>query len=278
MRNVRLRIAYDGSRFYGWQRQDGFVSVQETIEKALEELLGDKLTLHGAGRTDTGVHALRQVANVHLDTHLEDDRLRHALNAHLPRSVVVDRLETCRDDFHARFDARGKRYAYLTLTTRFRPPFGREQAHWVPQSLDYEAMRRAAAQLVGRHDFRAFANTGSERKSTVRRVSSLRFLARRERFAFVIQADGFLYNMVRTIAGTLIDVGRRRLDPDCVRRALASADREEVGPTAPARGLYLASVRYSEPVFPGPDRGPHGTPGLFHDRPVAAPRAGAVVP
>ena len=120
-----MRIAYDGSRFYGWQRQDGFASVQEALEDALAALLGERLGVQGAGRTDTGVHALRQVANVHLETQLPDERLRHALNAHLCEGVVIDRLETCRDDFHARFDARLKRYGYVLWTTRFRPPFGR---------------------------------------------------------------------------------------------------------------------------------------------------------
>ena len=116
MRNVRLEVAYDGSRFFGWQRQDGFESVQGAIEDALASLLDTVVTVHGAGRTDTGVHGLRQVAHLHVDTRLDDDRLRHALNAHLVEGVVVNRLETCRDDFHARFDARAKRYLYLTLT------------------------------------------------------------------------------------------------------------------------------------------------------------------
>lgn len=263
MRNVRLQVAYDGAAFHGWQRQDGFATVQETLEVALGSLTGEVHTLHGAGRTDTGVHALRQVANVHLETRLDDDRLRHAWNAHLVRGVVVNRLETCRDDFHARFDARAKRYLYVTWTTRFRPPFAPDNAHWVPQPLDFAAMRRAAAELVGRHDFRAFASTGSVRKSTVRTVRHLRFLAHRDRFGFVIEADGFLYNMVRIVAGTLLDVGRGRLPESCVRAAIGSGDRELLGATAPAEGLYLLSVRYAEPTFAGPDRGPRGSPGLF---------------
>ena len=141
MRNVRALIAYDGSRFFGWQRQDGFRSVQQALEEALEALAGDPVVGHGAGRTDTGVHALGQVAHVHLDTRLDDDRLRHALNFHLEEGVSVLRLETCRDDFHARYDARGKRYAYCVATGRFRPPFGRGYFHWVCDPLDLVAMR-----------------------------------------------------------------------------------------------------------------------------------------
>lgn len=263
MRNVRIQVAYDGSAFHGWQRQDGFATVQESLEDALASLTGERHSLHGSGRTDTGVHALRQVANVHLDTRMDDDRLRHAWNAHLSEGVVIHRLETCRDDFHARFDARRKRYLYLTWTTRFRPPFGRPYAHWVPHALDFGAMRRAARALCGRHDFRAFASTGSERKSTVRTVRDLRFLAHRDRFAFVIEADGFLYNMVRIVAGTLLDVGRGRLPESCIHAALASGERDQLGATAPPEGLYLLSVRYGESTFVGPDRGPRGTSGLF---------------
>lgn len=265
VRNVRLLIAYDGSRFFGWQRQDGFTSVQAVLEEALQLLCDAHVTVHGSGRTDTGVHALGQVASAHVDTRLDDDRLRHALNFHLPEGVVVRRLETCRDDFHARFDARAKRYGYLLLTSRFRPPHGRELAHWINSSLDLERMRRAAACLRGRHDFSAFASSGSQRATNVRTLAHLRVVARRSRVAFVAQADGFLYNMVRALAGTLIDVGRGKLSVDDVRAALASRDRSRAGPTAPPQGLYLLSVRYGEVVFPGRDRGPAGVPGAFDD-------------
>lgn len=263
MRNVRIEVAYDGSRFYGWQRQDGFESVQGALEDGLAALLDTVVSVQGAGRTDTGVHALRQVAHFHVDTRLPDDRLRHALNAHLPDSVVVRRLETCRDDFHSRFDALGKRYLYLTATTRFRPPFGRAHCGWTPWALERGAMVAAARHLVGRHDFAAFGNVGSARRTTVRTVWRVRVVARRERFAIVVEGDGFLYNMVRTIAGTLIDVGKGRLAPDDVARALASGERDHAGPTAPAEGLYLVRVFYDEPTFAGLDLGPSGAPGLF---------------
>jgi tRNA pseudouridine38-40 synthase len=263
MRNVRARIAYDGSKFFGWQRQEGFRSVQEALEDALEALLGSRVVVHGAGRTDTGVHALGQVAHFHLDTQLDDDRLRHALNFHVERGVVIDRLETCRDDFHARFDARGKRYVYRVATARFQPAFGGEYTHWVRDPLDLAAMRAAARELVGQHDFAAFATAGSPRENTVRTLKSLRIVARRSYFLVAVQGDGFLYNMVRTIAGTLIDVGRGKLGAREVGEILRSRDRREAGPTAPPSGLYLASVLYREPVFAGRDRGPRGVPGLF---------------
>ena len=263
MRNVRLQIAYDGSRFFGWQRQDGFESVQGALEAAFACLTGETVSVQGSGRTDTGVHALRQVANVHVQTELADDRLRHGLNAHLPESVVVRRLETCADAFHARFSAIGKRYAYVAATSRFQPALGRAYAGWERSALDFDAMRAAARDLLGTHDFRGLCSTGSEPKTTVRTVRALRWIARRERLAFVVEADGFLYNMVRAIAGTLFDIGRGRLPRERVREVLATGDRGAAGPTASPGGLYLLRVRYAEPTFAGPDRGPKGSPGVF---------------
>lgn len=262
-RNIRVLLSYDGSRFFGWQRQAGFPSVQQALEEAIEDLCGELIRVYGSGRTDAGVHALGQVASFRLDAAMADDRLRHALNAHLPPGVVIRRLETCADDFNALHSARAKRYLYLTATQRFRPPFGEQYSHWVNSPLERSAMLEAARLLVGTHDFRAFGNAGSPRKTTVRTVHSLRIIARRERMAFVIQGSGFLYNMVRTIAGTLIDVGRGRLDPQCVSRALETGERTQAGPTAPAAGLYMLRLLYDEPVFRGPDRGPRGAPGLI---------------
>ena len=262
MRNVRFEVSYDGSRFFGWQRQAGFPSVQGALEDAAEALLGTPVSVQGAGRTDTGVHALRQVAHLHLQSRLSDDRLRHALNAHLAAGVVVRRLETCRDSFHSRFDARAKRYLYVVATSRFRPAFCHQHAHWVREPLDLAAMRAAAARLAGTRDFRAFSNTGSPRRTTVRTLAPVRVLARRERFAVIVQGDGFLYNMVRTLVGTLIEVARGKCDPASVTRALESGRRTDAGPTAPAAGLYLMRVLYDEPLFAaGP--GPRAGPGFF---------------
>ncbi len=263
MRTVRVLIAYCGTPFFGWQRQDGFVSIQQRLEEALETLVGDAVVVHGAGRTDAGVHAFGQVAHFHVDTNLVDDRLRHALNFHLPDSIVVLRLETCRDDFHARFDARGKRYAYRVVTSRFRPPFGRGGAHWTRDPLDAAAMRAAGRELLGSHDFKAFASAGSPRKNTVRRLEHLRLVGRRGGFWIVVQGNGFLYNMVRAISGTLLEVGRGKLAPSEVGEILRSRDRRRAGPTAPPEGLYLLSVLYGETPFTGRDGGGRGVPGLF---------------
>lgn len=264
MRNLRLQIAYDGSAFFGWQRQDGFKTVQETIEDAVAQLTGEEVTAQGSGRTDTGVHALRQVANFHIQTRLTDDRFRHGINAHLPESVVVNRVETCPDDFHARFSAIGKRYAYVISTRRFKPSHAERQAAWCPQPLDFPRMERAARDLIGDHDFKGLSSTGGNAGvSTMRRVKRLRWIKRRDTLAFLIEAEGFLYNMVRAIAGTLVDVGRHRLPEDIVRKVLESGHRNSAGPTAPAGGLYLLRVLYEDPTFQGVDPGPNGTPGIF---------------
>ncbi len=263
MRNLRALISYDGSKFFGWQRQEGFWSVQEALERAIEAVTGEAVTVYGAGRTDTGVHALRQVASFHLETDLTDDRLRHAVNAHIGEGAIVERIETCEDDFHARFSACGKRYLYRVGTSRFRPPFPEEYAHWINQPLELELMEQAARDLIGEHDFGAFASAGSGPKTTVRTITRARFFARRRGFAIVVQGNGFLYNMVRTIAGTLIDVGRGRLDTGCIARALEDGRRGPLGPTAPAAGLYLLRVLYPSPVFQGPDLGPRGVAGVI---------------
>lgn len=261
MRNVRVLVAYDGSCYHGWQRQSGFPSVQEELEGALATLVGEPVSVHGSGRTDTGVHALGQVASFHLETRLDDTTLRNALNAHLPSDVVVRAAETCPDDFHARFSARGKRYAYAVTTAPVRSPFARRRAHSVRGPLDTGAMQRAAAQLLGRHDFRAFAGAGSPRRTTVRSLQHARWIVRRERLVLVVQGDGFLYNMVRNLAGTLLEVGRGKLAPEEVGAILAGRDRRRAGPTAPAHGLYLLRVLYPEPVFAASGSGAAGPAG-----------------
>ena len=243
-RNLRILVAYDGAKFFGWQRQDGFDSVQQALEEAIESLTGEPVTVRGSGRTDTGVHALGQVANFHLDTHLDDNRLWHALNAHLREGVTVRALRTAEPEFHAQKSARGKRYAYVIEQDRFRSPFGVGRAAFVRGELDVARMRAGARHLVGEQDFTSLASAGSPRASNVRRIHGVHLVPRRGGLAIVVGGNGVLYNMVRAIAGTLIQVGRGRLEPDAVGEILAARDRSRAGPTAPAEGLYLVSVQY----------------------------------
>ncbi len=265
MRNIRVLLAYDGSRFHGWQRQEGFASVQAGLEEALLALCGERVSVVGAGRTDAGVHALGQVASFHLETRLADERLLFALNAHLPEGVVARALETCADDFHAQKSARGKRYAYLVRTETFPLPLARAHWHWVCDPLDLDAMRAAARHFVGRHDFGALASAGSPRRSNERHIRSLHLVVRRTGFALVVEGDGFLYNMVRTLVGTLLEVGRGQRSSADIPALLTGKDRREAGPTAPPQGLYLVRVRYPHACFARPPRGPRGGPGFFQD-------------
>lgn len=250
MSTVLLTIAYDGTHYSGWQRQLGAVTVQERLEDALMTIFGERVVVEGSSRTDAGVHAFGQSAHIRLPREFSVAQLVPALNGNLPDDIAVRSARPAPDGFHARFCAMGKRYAYRCVTSRIRPAVGRGYYHWVKRPLDLAAMREGAKALVGKHDFASFAtNPGYERKrGTVRTIRALRIARRTWGFDLVIEGDGFLYNMVRAIAGTLIDVGWGRLAPSDVGRILRSCDRREAGPTAPACGLYLLRVLYPDPL------------------------------
>ncbi len=252
MRTIRLWIAYDGTDFAGWQRQAGAPSIQEELERAVRFVTGERAAVHGAGRTDAGVHALAQAAHVRLERSPPVERLPLALNTFLPATVRVCGALEVPADFHARFSSRGKRYVYRIRTGRVPHPLLRRYAHWVRGPLDLAAMRAAARHLIGRHDFSAFAtNPGHpRRRPAVRTVRSLHVWRRKEDVVVAVGGDGFLYNQVRAMAGTLLEVGRGRWAPDLVRAILASKDRRLAGPTLPAAGLFLVRVLYP-PRFGG---------------------------
>lgn len=246
MHTYQITVCYHGGAFAGWQRQAGFDSVQERLEEAFRILLGEPVVVHGAGRTDAGVHALRQCAHVRLPRAFEPAALVRALNGNLPDAVRVLAVEPRPGTFHARFSALGKRYVYRFVVAPVRPPFGAGLHHWVRQPLDLVAMRAAAAYLRGRHDFAAFAtNPGyTRRRGTVRTIHHLHLIRRPHGVDLAVQGDGFLYNMVRSIAGTLRDVGLGRLRPTEVAAILASCDRRRAGMNCEAGGLYLLRVLY----------------------------------
>lgn len=245
MQSYLLTVAYDGAAYAGWQRQDGFDTVQERLENAFATVLGEPIAVHGAGRTDAGVHALRQCAHVRLPEVRPEPDLRRAINGNLPPDIAVREVRRVEASFHARFSASGKRYLYR-FGVHERPVFGRDYAWWLRKPLDVSAMRSAARWLRGRHDFASFAsNPGYQRtRGTVRCIQHLHLVPRSSGLDLVVQGDGFLYNMVRAIAGTLRDVGWGRLAPDGVRDVLAACDRSRAGATAPAHGLYLVRVLY----------------------------------
>jgi tRNA pseudouridine38-40 synthase len=249
MRTFKLILQYDGTNYVGWQRQSTGTSIQAVIEDALAPIEGRAVTIHGAGRTDAGVHALGQVASVRLGTAIDAPTLGRALNAVLPRDVRVAAVHEVSDGFHARFSAIGKTYAYRIVNAPFVSPFLFKYAWHVAQTLDVAAMRAAAASLVGRHDFAAFQAAGSCVHSTERTIEALEWEgsgALDEPLVLRISGDGFLRHMVRNIAGTLVQVGGGRWEVARALEILASRSRAQAGPTAPAHGLFLVAVRYPE--------------------------------
>ena len=244
MRTIKLTVAYDGTDFVGWQRQGRGVSVQGLIEEALSEIDGAPVTLHGAGRTDAGVHALAQVATARIASPIEDWQLARALNAHLPESIRITAISTAPDGFHARFSAVSKAYEYRIWNARTLPPFVRLYAWHVIEPLDVEAMRAATAAIVGEHDFAAFRSARSTNHTTVRAITSAGWRVDGAALTFDIEGKGFLRYMVRSLVGTLVEIGRGMRPTDDMAGLLASGDRSRAGRTAPARGLFLVKVDY----------------------------------
>lgn len=240
----KLTVQYDGSDYVGWQRQARGTSIQGLIEAALEPIEGRPVTVHGAGRTDAGVHALAQVASVALETRLDEQALRRALNAVLPPDVRVIDVARVDDQFHARFSAREKTYEYRIVNGPFVSPFEYRYAWHLAHPLDLAAMQEATSLLVGTHDFAALQAAGSDVNTTERTITALDVEFDDPRLILRVTANGFLRHMVRAIVGTLVEVGAGRATAVSIAEALVSGRRERMGPTAPARGLFLVRIGY----------------------------------
>lgn len=250
MRRIRLIIEYDGTNYSGWQRQQNAMSVQQKVEEALRRLTGEKeLFIVGASRTDAGVHALGQ--NAHFDTQcrVPADKFCFALNTMLPEDIRVRASMRVKDDFHARFCALGKEYRYVIHNAPHASAILRHQSAHVCYPLDVKRMNCEAQAALGRHDFAPFAASGSVVKDTVRVIDRVSVEARGEEVEMRVHGNGFLYNMVRILAGTLIGVGTGKLAPGAIARALSSGSRLDLGVTAPAGGLTLMQVDYDEAAF-----------------------------
>lgn len=272
---LKLTVAYDGADYYGWQIQPNVPTVQSVLEAAWREITQEDVRLTAAGRTDAGVHALGQVVGLATESRLTNSELQRALNAVLPEDVAVLAVEDAREGFHATHDAQGKRYRYQIHNGRTPAVFDRHQTWHYPQPLDAEAMHRAGQALVGRHDFSSFESAGSERPDSVRTITELTvarggwlgssassppdgFIAGgsaeprpqppheafSDRITIDVAGDGFLYNMVRAIVGTLVEVGRGGRDVSWPAEVLAARDRRQAGQTVPPHGLFLVSVQY----------------------------------
>jgi len=250
-RCIKLVIAYEGTNYRGWQRQPNAQTVQETIERALGDIIGRSVRLYGASRTDAGVHAEGQVANFTTDSPIPDHAFAWVLNGRLPPEIVVRSSERVNLDFHASRDAMYKTYLYRIYTAGPRDVQQFRRRWHFPYRLDIEAMDQAAGFVLGTHDFRAFASAKDARENTVRTVLAARtFRPGQHEVDFEITADRFLYHMVRNITGTLAEIGRGRWPPEKIAAILASRDRTHAGPTAPAHGLCLMKVEYHKNSIP----------------------------
>lgn len=244
MARLLLTLRYVGTAYHGWQVQTNGVTVQQTVQDALESILGRRPGLTGCSRTDAGVHAREFCAHFDSDTAIPPQKLVMALNARLPADIGVTGCRPVPSDFHARYACRGKTYCYRVLNSRERDPFWAGRAWQVTQPFDLELLNRTAACFVGRHDFAGFCSAGSSVGDTVRTVSACHAERQGEIVSLYITADGFLYNMVRIIAGTLTDVQRGRIAAEKLPEIIDSRDRGRAGVTAPPCGLYLEKVFY----------------------------------
>ncbi|WP_226679313.1 tRNA pseudouridine(38-40) synthase TruA [Mesobacillus jeotgali] len=250
MPRIKCTISYDGTGFSGYQVQPGKRTVQGELEKALEKMnKGASIRVSASGRTDAGVHARGQV--IHFDTTLEIEpaRWHTALNSLLPVDIAVLSVDIAKPDFHARFDAVGKEYRYFLLPSKHRDPFQRNYAYQFQYELNFDAMREASKQLLGTHDFTSFCSAKTEVEDRVRTLKEIDFYEDNGLLVFRFVGDGFLYNMVRILVGTLLEVGTGRRDADTMHHLLAEQDRTIAGKTAPGHGLCLWKVYYDEEML-----------------------------
>lgn len=247
-RNIKLVMEYDGSAYFGFQRQPRHRTIQAELEKALSQLFNRKLKIEAAsGRTDSGTSAVGQVVNFKIKSDLPVEKIKNALNGILPEDIVITSLKNARADFHARYSAKGKTYEYTVLNRRERAPLKRTHAYHVNQALDVGLMKIAAKHFVGKHNFKSFCAADPakpDREDTVRRISALKIIKKGDEIRFRVEADGFLYKMVRNIVGTLIEVGLGKRSPESIPALLKICDRTKAGKTAPAHGLVLVKVSY----------------------------------
>lgn len=244
-KNYKMVIQYDGTRYDGWQKQGNTENtIQGRLEAVFGKLAGEDVEVHGSGRTDAGAHANGQVANVHLDTEKTVQEIMDYVNRYLPEDIALIRLEEAPERFHSRLNATWKVYTYALETAPKCPVFQRKYVYTLGETLDVEAMRKAAKLLCGTHDYRSFCSNKNMKKSTVRTVKTLSIHEQGSQLEFHIIGDGFLYNMVRIMIGTLIEVGLGKRTPESMKEILEAKDRQAAGVTAPACGLFLTAVMY----------------------------------
>lgn len=245
MKRVRLIVAYDGTNYSGWQTQTNSVAVQDVLNRHLSELLGEEIETIGASRTDAGVHALGNVAIFDTNHRMPAEKISYALNTRLPADIRIQKSEEVTSDFHPLAVKSIKTYEYKILNRKMPLPTLRNYAHFTYVPLDVDKMCEGAQYLIGEHDFKSFCGAGAQVKTTVRHVLDINIKKEEDLITMRVTGKGFLYNMVRIIAGTLIEVGKGNYPPEHVKEILEACDREAAGPTAPARGLTLVQIQYN---------------------------------
>lgn len=244
MKRVKLTVAYDGTNYCGWQVQPNGITVQEVLNQCLSEFTGENIETIGASRTDAGVHALGNVVVFDTEMRMPGDKFSFALNQRLPEDIRIQKSEEVDADFHPRYVKSQKTYEYRILNCRFPIPTERFYSYFTYIPLDVDKMKEAASYLIGEHDFKSFCGTGAQVKTTVRTVKEIQIEKSGDRITIRITGEGFLYNMVRIIAGTLMDIGGGLYPPEKMKEILEAKDRKKAGPTAPARGLTLMKIQY----------------------------------
>lgn len=243
MRNIKITIQYNGANYCGWQKQPNSLGIQGTIEKAIYEITKEEVKITGSGRTDAGVHAFGQVANFKLMSSIPTSKIPNALNAKLPKDIAVIACEEVPEEFHSRYSAKDKRYRYLIYNSAYRSPIYKDISYQVKYDLDFEKMCTEAKSLIGTHDFKGFMSSGSSVSDTVRTIYDIELTKQDDLIVMEVEGNGFLYNMVRIIAGTLVDIGRNRIT-ESLEDVINSKSRSRCGHTAPAHGLFLKKVDY----------------------------------
>lgn len=243
MRNIKITIQYNGKNYCGWQKQNNSPGIQGTIEKAIFDITREEVKITGSGRTDAGVHALGQVANFKTNSQIPVDRIPNALNAKLPKDISIVKAEEVDEDFHSRYSAKKKTYRYQIYNSLYRSPIYADISYPVKYDLDIDKMKKEAKSLIGTYDFKGFMSSGSSVIDTVRTIYNIEVSKSEDLIIIEIEGNGFLYNMVRIIAGTLVDIGRGRIT-EKMSTIIESKSRSMAGHTAPAHGLFLKKVDY----------------------------------
>lgn len=245
MRNIKITIEYDGSRYKGFQRlKDSENTIQGKLESVLSKMADEKIEIIGSGRTDMGVHARNQVANFKTNSNLSIKKINEYLNKYLPEDIVIKNVEEADDRFHSRYNVKQKVYLYKINNSKNQDVFLRKYSTHIERELDIDLMKKASEYLVGEHDFTSFASSKSKKKSNVREIYSITINKNKDIIDIFVEGNGFLYNMVRIIVGALIDVGLHKKTPEDIKIMLDERDRSKASDTAPAKGLYLYSVKY----------------------------------